>query len=127
MLAPMAPHFASELWSGFQCAPNRLSNNEEYDFSKTVLEQPWPDVDQEYSLDLLCQINGNDYAVIKIPRKQLERMEHDTAIKLALEQQKVQEELENRSVVNIKFDIYSGYQGVVNITARKTEKVASNC
>ncbi|KAF5300682.1 hypothetical protein FQA39_LY11044, partial [Lamprigera yunnana] len=51
VLAPIAPHFASELWSGFVSAPNRL--NAEINWEKNVFEQKWPDVDQNYNLDLV--------------------------------------------------------------------------
>nr|CAI5823146.1 unnamed protein product [Callosobruchus analis] len=42
LLAPMAPHFASELWSGFVSAPNRLNDSGEVIWDKAVLEQKWP-------------------------------------------------------------------------------------
>ncbi|XP_018325351.1 probable leucine--tRNA ligase, mitochondrial isoform X2 [Agrilus planipennis] len=56
LLAPMAPHFASELWSGFISAPNRLNSTGEILWNKTVLEQRWPEVDLSYNLDLTCQV-----------------------------------------------------------------------
>lgn len=123
MLAPMAPHFASELWSGFQSAPNRLSNNEEYNFDKNVLEQTWPNIDMDYCLDLVCQTNGYENAVVKIPRRELETMDYNTAVKLALDQKEVQNQLLKRDILEIKFNIYSGYQGVVNIIATDKHKV----
>lgn len=57
LLAPMAPHFASELWSGFTSASNRLNNsNNEILWDKTVLEQKWPVLDNNYNLDLVCRV-----------------------------------------------------------------------
>lgn len=56
MLAPIAPHFASELWSGFVSAPNRLNTTEEIDWEKNVLEQRWPKIDSNYNMDLICQV-----------------------------------------------------------------------
>lgn len=52
----MAPHFASELWSGFVSAPNRLNNTQEILWDKTVLEQKWPEIDADYNLDLICMV-----------------------------------------------------------------------
>ncbi|KAL0273007.1 UNVERIFIED_CONTAM: hypothetical protein PYX00_005789 [Menopon gallinae] len=46
MLAPMAPCFASELWAGFATAPNRKS--EEIQWDKSVFQQSWPAVDDGY-------------------------------------------------------------------------------
>lgn len=56
MLAPIAPHFASELWSGFVAAPNRLNTTEEIDWDKDVLEQKWPKIDRNYNMDIVCQV-----------------------------------------------------------------------
>jgi len=59
MLAPMAPHFASELWSKFLLAPNRknvISN--EIKWENDLLEQVWPEVDLSYTLDLSIKVNN---------------------------------------------------------------------
>ena len=58
MLAPMAPHFASELWSGFVSAPHRLNvSTDEINWNSNVLEQPWPCVDMNYNLELVCMVS----------------------------------------------------------------------
>lgn len=57
MLAPMAPHFASELWSGFISAPNRLNDSTEISWDKSVFDQKWPESDMDYKLDLVCQVS----------------------------------------------------------------------
>lgn len=59
MLAPIAPHFASELWSGFVSAPNQLMNSGEIVWDKDVLEQKWPEIDKEYNMDIVCQVEDN--------------------------------------------------------------------
>lgn len=115
LLAPMAPHFASELWSGFVSAPNRLTTNEEIQWDKGVLEQRWPDIDYDYNLDLVCQVNGTENAVLKMPRKDLEVLPKDVAIELAMKQAKVREVLATRTVIDVNFVIHKGYEGVVNI------------
>lgn len=122
----MAPSFASELWSGFQSATNRLStDSKDYNFSKSVLEQSWPEVDLDYCLDLVCQTNGCENAIIKVPRKELEQMSYDTAVNLAMNESEVQKFLVDREIDEIKFEIYEGYEGVVNIiTKRKKEVLA---
>lgn len=56
MLAPVAPCFASELWSGFVSAPHRLNNTEEIAWDKDVLEQRWPKIDSNYNMDIVCQV-----------------------------------------------------------------------
>jgi len=50
MLAPFAPHFASELWAIFCSAKYHLIDNTEVDLNKTIFEQKWPDIDMDYNL-----------------------------------------------------------------------------
>ena len=52
MLAPLAPHFASELWAGFCSAPHRLTNDGGIQWDKDVLEQNWPEIDMNYKMRL---------------------------------------------------------------------------
>lgn len=52
MLAPFAPHFASELWAIFCSVKHHLIDNNEVSLDKDVLEQKWPDIDMDYKLIL---------------------------------------------------------------------------
>ncbi|KAL6422545.1 hypothetical protein ACFW04_010651 [Cataglyphis niger] len=52
MLAPFAPHFASELWAIFCSVKHHLIDNNEVSLDKDVLEQKWPDIDMNYKLEL---------------------------------------------------------------------------
>lgn len=57
MLAPMAPHFASALWSGFVSAPGRINKNwEQINWEDDVINQKWPQVDNDYTLKLYCLV-----------------------------------------------------------------------
>ncbi|XP_071591963.1 leucine--tRNA ligase, mitochondrial isoform X2 [Heliangelus exortis] len=46
MLAPMAPHIASEMWKGLAHVQNKLCSHHHWDVD--VLHQSWPEVDPEY-------------------------------------------------------------------------------
>uniref|UniRef100_A0A8C4UIH4 leucine--tRNA ligase n=1 Tax=Falco tinnunculus TaxID=100819 RepID=A0A8C4UIH4_FALTI len=46
MLAPMAPHIASEMWKGLAHMQNKLCHHHHWDVD--VLHQSWPEVDPEY-------------------------------------------------------------------------------
>ncbi|KAM9386486.1 leucine--tRNA ligase, mitochondrial [Phaethornis superciliosus] len=46
MLAPMAPHIASEMWKGLAHVQNKLCSHHHWDAD--VLHQAWPKVDPEY-------------------------------------------------------------------------------
>ncbi|KAF2900671.1 hypothetical protein ILUMI_05517 [Ignelater luminosus] len=128
LLAPMAPHFASELWSGFTSAPHRLNTDSEIQWDKTVLEQKWPIVDKDHKLDLVCQVNGVETMAIKIPKWEIEKLSKDQAMNLALEQKEVQEKLITRNVVDSEYTFYKEYEGVINIiTVQKVRrKVGEN-
>lgn len=52
----MAPHFASELWSGFISAPGKLNDSGEIQWDRGVLEQKWPEIDRDYNMDLICEV-----------------------------------------------------------------------
>lgn len=58
MLAPMAPHYASELWSKFCSTPNRLNpESRELQWNEDVLSQHWPSVDLQYKLDFTVRVS----------------------------------------------------------------------
>ena len=57
MMAPMAPHFCSELWSHLVNTPNRIANDShEILWNKNVLDQNWAHVDENYKIDLLFKV-----------------------------------------------------------------------
>ncbi|CAG9857055.1 unnamed protein product [Phyllotreta striolata] len=114
MLAPMAPHFASELWSGFRSAPNRL-NTEEIDWTGSVFDQKWPECDEEYRLNLVCQVNGHENAIVKVRRSDLEKLSKEEAFNIAMGQKEVQETLVRRNVLDNNFTLYEGFEGIINI------------
>jgi leucyl-tRNA synthetase len=58
MLAPMAPHFASELWSKLQETKNRLNvDTSEINWDKGVFEQAWPVVDKHFMLEFTIKVS----------------------------------------------------------------------
>ncbi|XP_069681431.1 probable leucine--tRNA ligase, mitochondrial [Periplaneta americana] len=123
LLAPMAPHFASELWSGFVSAPNRLNTSSaEIKWDEDVLQQMWPQVDMHYCLELVCTINGVEQKSIRIPRHQLENLTHDDALELALSHSNVQRYTSGRKIVNTSFRLQPSYEAIINITTEKIDK-----
>lgn len=57
MLTPMAPHFASTLWSGFVSTPGRINQNwEQINWEENAINQKWPQVDNNYNLSLYCLV-----------------------------------------------------------------------
>lgn len=65
LMAPIAPHFASELWSLFLATPNRVNVGEntmidDIDWDGDVMQQRWPIVDDAYELDLIFKVSNFD-------------------------------------------------------------------
>ncbi|XP_044270469.1 probable leucine--tRNA ligase, mitochondrial [Tribolium madens] len=125
LLAPMAPHFASELWSGFVSAPDRLNQSGEIDWEKPVLEQRWPTLDDRYNLDLVCKVNGVEVCNVKIPKCDFEKLGEEEAIKIALNQKEVKEILGEKEVERTGYMFEPDYEGVVSIFTRWERKEKS--
>ncbi|XP_019364433.1 PREDICTED: probable leucine--tRNA ligase, mitochondrial [Gavialis gangeticus] len=72
MLAPMAPHIASELWKGLVHVQNKLCT--QYNWDADVLQQSWPKVDPEYLqqpdiLEMSVLINNKACGKVNIPHQ----------------------------------------------------------
>ncbi|XP_055913917.1 leucine--tRNA ligase, mitochondrial [Eupeodes corollae] len=120
MLAPMAPHFASELWSKLISTPNRLNEKlEDIQWDKDVLEQRWPDVDSEYQLDLTIKVNGFENAVIKIRRSNIDRITHSDAMDIAFNTNSVTSYLTDKKIRTTNFVLYPGIEAILNIYVDK--------
>lgn len=92
-------------------------------WDKLVLEQKWPEIDLDYNLDLVCLVNGQESAIVKMPKRDLELLTYEKATEIALSQKEIQEVLsEKKSVIKILYNIYKGYDGVVNIIASSNIK-----
>lgn len=139
MLAPIAPHFASELWSKFASAPNRLNSTDIINWNGDVLEQPWPDVDMKFNLDLIFKVNGFEVSSMKFPRYVLDGMDQSVCEELAFKNKSVIDYISVRSVNVVNFVKYPGYQATVNIyltygtgqakdkiNSKKKEKIAKS-
>lgn len=50
MLAPFAPHLASELWAAFCSVKHHLITSNEINLDKDVFEQKWPEIDMDYTM-----------------------------------------------------------------------------
>ncbi|XP_026288385.1 probable leucine--tRNA ligase, mitochondrial [Frankliniella occidentalis] len=102
-LAPMAPHFSSELWQGFLSAPGRLNiDNSDIKWDKPVLEQPWPTLDSKFQLPLAVIINHKEVCIIPIPFEQFRTLNGDHMIEIALQHEKVKKILDNKTVLHCK-------------------------
>lgn len=122
MLAPIAPHFASELWVGMQTAQGRIDKVKgEIDWSKPVLQQTWPVVDSNYLLSFECAINRAIKCELKLPRKDLDLLTVESALQLALDQPAIQEYTFNNPVLGTNWKFYPGLYAYLDIAVDHTK------
>ncbi len=63
LLSPMAPHFCSELWEGLSKAVP-VKNCHDFDWDRSLFQQPWPELDSNYNLKVIVQQNGEPLSEI---------------------------------------------------------------
>lgn len=116
MISPMAPHFISELWSRFISTPH-IKNNQstDIDWSESVLQQSWPEVDSQHKLSVNVKVNCMDCVSYKFPRNQLDQLEHEQVLKRALNDKSVLEIISNINLQSTRFELYPGCHAVLHI------------
>lgn len=123
MISPMAPHFASELWSRFVNLPNRISeSSDEINWDLNVFQQKWPTVDSNFPLELTFKVNNYQVPSIKIPHEELNQLTHEKAVDIALNHDAVLDYICGRKILESNFVLYPGCEGIVNITIERAEK-----
>ncbi|XP_050100834.1 probable leucine--tRNA ligase, mitochondrial [Anopheles aquasalis] len=110
MLAPMAPHFAAELWQQFLTVPNRATQDTESDtvirWNGGVFDQRWPEIDQDFPLDLTFKINGAECCILKIPAKRFNVLTHQESLDIALKQEPILKLIGKRPLRTSEFTLY---------------------
>lgn len=71
------------------------------------------------------QINGFENCVIKIPRIQHDKISHEDALKLALEQQTVISYMSDKKIGHTTFEHYFGCDATVHLFLEKRVKNVS--
>uniref|UniRef100_A0A182PRK3 leucine--tRNA ligase n=1 Tax=Anopheles epiroticus TaxID=199890 RepID=A0A182PRK3_9DIPT len=119
MLAPMAPHFAAELWEQLATAPHRLhqdaSNDSGLHWNGTVFDQRWPEIDEEFPLDLTFKINGAECCILKIPAKRFNQLTHQESLDLALRQEPIVKLIGKRPLRTSDFTLYPSCEAILNV------------
>lgn len=127
MLAPMAPHFASELWSRFRNTEGKISKDSQViNWTTDVLSQTWPKVDPHHTVELT--VKANNYLVTQLPIKcsELATMTGEQAYCMALNDTNVAEYFKNRKVLDTNWTVYSDYEGILMIKIARTDEKVRN-
>lgn len=139
VLSPLAPHFASELWTAF--VHNSSKKSTDFDWvtyarvnfkinnsiyfglqEKSVLEQQWPQVDNDYHLDLICNVNNQENCNIKIRRSELDQFDEKKALELVQKEASFIKYHSMKKILNIAFDHYPGMDATLNLFVEQKKK-----
>ncbi|KFM61036.1 putative leucine--tRNA ligase, mitochondrial, partial [Stegodyphus mimosarum] len=126
MLAPLAPHFASELWTAF-CSVALGGQKCSFDLNKPVLLQKWPEFDENCEMEIHIKLNGEECDSVILPRKELLSLSEEQAIDLALNRQKVLDVLNGAKVKHARYKKWPNYDSdvfIVYIPQKKAKKPA---
>lgn len=116
MFAPLAPHFASELWAGFADAAR--FRDVEYQVDRPLVEQLWPQVDADFNLDLLIKEDNVDLMRIQLPRHDFERLTKESAYQMAIESDSLRHRLQKGPKFRVVFDHYPSYKAELRFISR---------
>lgn len=123
MLAPLAPHFASECWYRLASAADKADLSPRgIDWSLDVLEQQWPEVDMDYNLDFTVYVNGEESKVLKVCRRNLDVMTDEQAVAMALSDVDVGKAINSNEIRHTKFRPYPGCQADLYISVKRPQK-----
>ncbi|CAH0724818.1 unnamed protein product, partial [Brenthis ino] len=115
MLSPITPHFCSELWAGFQSAPNRVSQSiSGIDWDKGVLQQTWPNVDENFPLSFQCKVDGIDRCELKVEAQELPSINAEKALQMMLEQKAVADRIKT-NITRTKYELYPDCRAILHI------------
>ena len=90
------------------------------------MEQKWPQVDMDYSLDLKCVVNHQDCgASIKMPRHQLDRLDEATALQLLKQNETFIKHHGSSPILNVTFDHYPGLSATITLVTDRVKQKKS--
>ncbi|XP_050463101.1 probable leucine--tRNA ligase, mitochondrial isoform X1 [Cataglyphis hispanica] len=126
MLAPFAPHFASELWAIFCSVKHHLIDNNEVSLDKDVLEQKWPDIDMDYKLILNVYMNKRQFLKLKFPRYILDKMTAEMALEDVILHPHYKKISDDKNIVDINLESEKGCDASLYITMEKQKEDIRN-
>ena len=65
-LAPIAPHFAAEMWERLREAETK--HGDEFQWERSVFQQTWPELDDTYNLKLKVKLSDEELVEIPVAR-----------------------------------------------------------
>ncbi|CRK99178.1 CLUMA_CG012473, isoform A [Clunio marinus] len=123
MLAPLAPHFASELWATFTSAENRINKSADFiKWNENVLSQHWPKVDPIHKVELTIKVNNYVVSTLMVECGELRKMSGDEAFSKALNQEVIKRYIEDRKILGSTWEVFEDYEGVITLFVETRQK-----
>ena len=114
LLAPLAPHLASELWESLRSVKRK--HYTDFDWNRGVFHQPWPQVDPTFNLELRVLANSHKAGKIQIAKWYFDSLTQEQAFDLACHEKKIQDNWLMHEVLDIKFRKIEGFEAELEIT-----------
>ncbi|CAG5132754.1 unnamed protein product, partial [Candidula unifasciata] len=111
MLSSMAPHFASELWAGLA----DVAQFETHQWNLPVLEQAWPQLDDDFLMPLVCKINDVDVFEVGVPYQDFDLLDEHSAMQLVQKSSIFQEKFSQHSIASLKLKVEDGHKALLSM------------
>ena len=124
LLAPLAPHLATELWRCFRAAPRRLC--EDYRWEDEVWGQDWPALDPTTSLELRVVANNKEVARLNVAKWYFDTLTEEQAFDLACCEPKVQKRVLPHDMTDKALTKLEDFEAVLEINYVTDEDKAAS-
>ena len=114
LLAPIAPHLASELWESLRSVKRKHFTD--FDWNRGVFHQAWPQVDPTFNMELRILANSYKAGRIQIAKWYFDTLTQEQAFDLACHEKKIQDNWLMHEVLDIKFRKIEGFEAELEIT-----------
>ena len=114
LLAPLAPHLASELWESLRSVKRK--HYTDFDWNRGVFHQPWPQVDSTFNMELRILANSHKAGRIQIAKWYFDTLTQEQAFDLACHERKIQDNWLMHEVLDVKFRKIEGFEAELEIT-----------
>ena len=114
ILSPIAPHIMSELWQSFCSVNNKLYTD--FDWSKGVFHQSFPELDPNFNLDLNVKCNNKTVAKLQVAKWYFDSLTEDQAFDLCCHEQNIQNEWLKYELVEKSFSKTEDFAALLELS-----------
>jgi len=122
VLAPIAPHFMSELWAGLRTVP--VKHCQEFDWNSDLFQQKWPELDPTFNLPIKVVCNKRKEAELQVAKWMFDSLSLEQAFDLACHNNNVQDNVLPNEILDKSLQIHEDFEAVltINYKAPKEKK-----